>query len=134
MRKLTIGISLMIFFGAGAAVQSFAPSGGQDTAFLERRISLLEQRFNVLESTVSRLQQPPITTTLPQPVRDREISALQSEVELLKRRMKEVECGVVHLDERTLSAAAKEALKRTGAPQDPCRLFPETPIQLSPRR
>jgi hypothetical protein len=38
-------------------------------------------------------------------------------------------------DERTLSAGAKEARKRINAQaNDPCRLNPETPVQLSTRR
>jgi hypothetical protein len=53
----------------------------------------------------------------------------------LNSRIRELECAIGHLDERTLSAAAKESRKRTGGPSsDPCRLNPETPVPLSPRR
>jgi hypothetical protein len=136
MRKIAIGFSLVIFLGAGVVVESFAPSSGQDTAFLDRRISLLEQRLNMLDSTVSRLQQQSMSPAAPaQHARDPETTLLRSEVELLKSRLKEIECGLVRLDERTLSAAAREAQKRTSTlPQNPCRLFPEAPIQLSPHR
>lgn len=135
MRKIATGLSLIIFFGAGVVVESFAPSGGQDSAFLDRRISLLEQRLNMLDSTVSRLQQQSMSTAAPQHARDPETTLLRSEVELLKSRLKEIECGLARLDERTLSAAAREAQKRRNSqPQNPCRLFPEAPIQLSPHR
>lgn len=136
MRKLAIGLSLIIFFGAGVVVKSFAPSSIQDSAFLDRRISLLEQRLNMLDSTVSRLQQQSMSGAAPtQRARDPETALLRSEVEILKSRLKEIECGLTRLDERTLSAAAREAQKRTSAQaQNPCRLFPESPIQLSPHR
>src|SRR6185436_18320292 len=65
MRKIAIGLSLVIFFGAGVVVKSFAPSSAQDSAFLDRRISLLEQRLNMLDSTVSRLQQQSMSSASP---------------------------------------------------------------------
>lgn len=136
MWKIAIGLSLIIFFGAGVAVKSFTPPSVQDSAFLDRRISVLEQRLNMLDSTVSRLQQQSMSSASPaQPARDPETALLRSEVEILKSRLKEIECGLARLDERTLSAAARETQKRTGAQtQNPCRLFPESPIQLSPHR
>jgi len=136
MRKIAIGLSLVIFFGAGVVVKSFTPSSAQDSAFLDRRISLLEQRLNMLDSTVSRLQQQSISTSAPpQHARDPEMTLLRTEVELLKSRLKEIECGLTRLDERTLAPAAREAQKRTSAQtQNPCRLFPESPIQVSPHR
>jgi len=136
MWKIAIGLSLIIFFGGGVAVKSFAPSSVQDSAFLDRRISLLEQRLNMLDSTVSRLQQQSMSGGAPvQRARDPETALLRSEVEILQSRLKEIECGLTRLDERTLSAAAREAQKRTSAQtQNPCRLFPESPIQLSPHR
>jgi hypothetical protein len=136
MRKIAVGLLLIILFGAGVVVKSFAPSSVQDSAFLDRRISLLEQRLNMLDSTVSRLQQQSMSGGAPvQRARDPETALLRSEVEILQSRLKEIECGLTRLDERTLSAAAREAQKRTSAQtQNPCRLFPESPIQLSPHR
>src|SRR6185295_5429719 len=109
MRKIAIGLSLIVFLGAGVVVKSFAPSSAQDSAFLDRRISLLEQRLNMLDSTVSRLQQQSMSSASPaQHPRDPETTLLRSEVEILKSRLKEIECGLTRLDERTLSAAARE--------------------------
>ena len=78
----------------------------QDTLILERRLSTLEQRLYGIESNISRLEQQLYTAqrSTPSPVspqasRDPEVSLLRSEVELLKGRVRELECGVVHLDE-----------------------------------
>ncbi len=146
MRKLAIVVSILgLSAAATIAVEGYRgePSGrgssnAQDPMYLDRKISTLEQRLNILESTVSRLQQqaissPAITPT--QPTRNSETQLLSSELEILKSRLREVHCGVEHLDERTLSAAAKEIQKRGGAQtQSPCRQFPETPVQLTPFR
>jgi hypothetical protein len=52
-------------------------------------------------------------------------------LEAVKGRLRELECGLVHLDERTLPASAKA---RQTEPRDPCRLNPETPVRLSTRQ
>ena len=113
-------------------------SSAQDSVYLDRRISTLEMRLSTIESSLRTLEQQAMSSqrmTQGQPNRDPEVSLLRSEVELLKGRMRELECGLVHLDERTLSVAAKEARKRTsGQSTDPCRLNPEAPVQLSPHR
>ena len=130
----------------GAAVNGYtansstgpAPVAAQDL-FLERRINLLEQRYNSMESRMSRLEQQMsitqrMTPTPAQPMRDPEVALLRSESELLKTRVGELECGILRLDERTLSESAKEARRRTGAqPKDRCRVGAEAPIKLSVR-
>jgi len=100
----------------------------QDVSSLDRRISFLEQRFYQVESNISRLQQfvamqrPPVS----QPgVSDRDLSVMREEVERLSLRVNELECGLVKLDERTLTR------KTTTKPPDPCRLNVETPVRLS---
>jgi len=110
----------------------------QDVIGLERRISLIEQRLNTIELSITRLEQqsrlapPPTTTTN---ARDTELLLLRSEVELLKRRMAEDECGLIRLDERTLTQAARETRhKEEAGREDPCRLSPEVPLRLSPRQ
>jgi predicted nucleic acid-binding Zn-ribbon protein len=114
-------------------------SAAQDVISLDRRLSTLEQRLYTIESSISRLEQQAITygrsTPTPPPnLRDPEVNRLLSEVETLKGRVRELECAVVHIDERTLSASTKEAQKRAGAQsKDPCRLNPETAVRLSMR-
>lgn len=116
----------------------YASEPAQDAVYLDRRISTLEMRLSTIESMLRTLEQQAMSSqriTQGQPNRDPETSLLRSEVELLKSRLRELECGLVHLDERTLSATAKEARKRTSAQStDPCRLNPEAPVQLSTHR
>ncbi|MFY9607359.1 MAG: hypothetical protein WAU45_01930 [Blastocatellia bacterium] len=119
--------------------QSTSASGiePQDAAYLDRRISLLENRLGSIESSLRMLGQQAMSqrSAPTQPTRDPEVALLRSEVAILNARVRELECGLVHLDERTLSATAKEARKRMNASaNDPCRLNPETSVQLSTRR
>lgn len=106
----------------------------QDLTGLERRISLLEQRFYTVETSINRLEQQtrlaPGTTSSTE--RTVEINLLRSEIETLQRRLAEAECGLLKLDERTLTPAAREARRRT-ANTDPCRLSPDSPVKLSTR-
>lgn len=115
-----------------------AAEGTQDAVYLDRRISMLETRLSSIESSLRNVQQQAMASersTATQPARDPEVMLLRSEVEILNSRLRELECALVRLDERTLSPSAREARKRTAAqPSDPCRVNPEMPIQLSPRR
>lgn len=145
MRVTTRLLSILIvsaFFGTVAAGnREKAPTtseGPQDAVYLDRRISMLETRFNTIESSLRNLEQQALSvqrSAIGQPSHDPEISILRSEVEILKARMRELECGIVHIDERTLSVTAREARKK-GAGQfvDPCRAAPETPVELSAHR
>jgi hypothetical protein len=123
---------------AGVGVASASP-GAQDTFNLERRISVVEQRLNSIELSINRLeQQTRLQTAVPQPsasLRDTQIELLRSEVELLQRRLAEDECGLVRVDERTLTPQAREARRKDAADKDdPCRLNPDAPVRLSSRR
>jgi predicted RNase H-like nuclease (RuvC/YqgF family) len=112
---------------ATAAVES------QDPSSLDRRISLLEQRFYTIESNISRLQQYMATQrpSISQPgVSEREVTLMHDEIQRLTLRMNEVECGLSKLDERTTPAARRNQTAKTN---DPCRLNPETPVRLSTR-
>jgi predicted nucleic acid-binding Zn-ribbon protein len=106
----------------------------QDVMSLDRRLSSFEQRLYSMESHINQLQQQ-MQYAQRQPAasasRDPEVDRLRLEVNLLQARLAEVECGLLKLDERTLSAAARAAQAKT---TDPCRLQPNTPVQLSSRR
>jgi hypothetical protein len=106
----------------------------QDTMYLDRRISALEQRFNLLESSVRNMEQQALLSrrSSAQAQRDQEVGLIRSELEVLKGRMRIVECGLIHLDERTLSPSARAGLSPQQS-KDPCRLRPETPLQLPPQ-
>ena len=103
----------------------------QDVSSLDRRISLLEQRFYQVESSINRLQQYVTSQRSPvtQPsTSDRDVIAIRDEVQRLSLRLSEVECGLVKLDERTTT-------RRSNAPksEDPCRVNVDTPLRLSAR-
>lgn len=103
----------------------------QDPSSLDRRISLLEQRFYQVESSINRLQtyiasQRPATS---QPsTSDRDVLIIRDEVQRLSLRLGEVECGLLKLDERT-------ATRRSNPPKsdDPCRVNVDAPLRLSAR-
>lgn len=101
----------------------------QDPASLDRRISMLEQRFYRLESSMTRLEQVVVSqrSTAASSGRDQDVQLIRQELEGLKLRMNEIECGLVKLDERTTPANAR---KDTG---DQCRLNPNTRLRLSTR-
>ena len=103
----------------------------QDVSSLDRRISLLEQRFYSIESSISRLQQyvaaqrPPVS----QPsTSDRDLILMREEIQRLSMRVGELECGLVKLDERTTTRR-----NTADKPSDPCRLNADTAVRLSAR-
>ena len=115
---------------ANARVGSAEPV--QDPSSLDRRISLLEQRFYTLESSMSRLQQMMATQrSLPSPsdTNDRQLNQMAQEIQRLQLQLVEVQCGMLRLDERTTT-------RRTGEPKpaDPCRANPNVPLRFSPRQ
>ena len=115
---------------------SAAASPAQDITRVEMRISQLEQRFRSVELSISRLEQQsrlPSITPGP-PTRGDETAILRAEVEALRRRLAEVECGLIRIDERTLAPAARDGLRKSGAGgTDPCRLNSLAPLSLPSR-
>ena len=113
-----------------------APMPPQELTRIESRLSQLEQRFYSVEVSIRGLEQQSRISSLNtgRTERDTEVSLLRTEVETLHRRLAEVECGLARVDERTLSAAAREARRKTetGA-GDPCRLNSGAPLRLSAR-
>ncbi len=107
----------------------------QDVARVENRISSVEQRLYSIESNISRLEQmTTLQRSIPSPAqRDPEISLLRNEIAMLKGRLRELECGLIRLDERTLSSSARDARPRGGTQQDPCRLDPDRALEFSSR-
>ncbi len=139
MRKIWRWVLVIIICaGMGAAAGAYRNSSSNDSAAqnLEFRVNSVEQRVYSIESTLRRLEQQIISLDrrpVVQPGSDQGIDLLRSELETVKTRLREIECGVAHIDERTLSASAKQARRQT-EPSDPCRLNPETPVRLSIRQ
>ena len=132
--NLVLVVILCAVIGVMASIsRGSSASEPQDVSNLDRRLSLLEQRFYSIESNISRLQQY-VAAQRPQvsqpTTTDRELIMIREEIQRLSSRMNEIECGLIKLDERTTSAA-----RRNAAPQsnDPCRLNPETTVRLSTR-
>ena len=103
----------------------------QDLNSLDRRISLLEQRFYSIESNISRLQQYVAAQrpTVSQPTTsDRDLILMREEIQRLSLRVSELECGLVKLDERTTTRRST-----ADKPSDPCRLNVDTSVRLSAR-
>ena len=103
----------------------------QDPSSLDRRISLLEQRFYQVESSINRLQTY-IASQRPQASQpntsDRDVILIRDEVQRLSLRLSEVECGLLKLDERTATRR-----DNTQKPNDPCRMNVDSPLRLSAR-
>lgn len=119
---------------AGRGVAGNEATATQDPAGLDRRISLLEQRFYSLESSISRLQQVVASqrsTGSTSDTNDREITLLSQELQRLQLRLTEIECGLVKLDERTTPASTRRSGDQKS--NDPCRVNPNTPLRLSTR-
>jgi len=139
--NLLLGILLCTVIGIMANVSRGKSSSGleatQDLGSLDRRISLLEQRFYSIESSITRLQQLVVSQRPPvsQPgSSDRELNLLREETQRLSLRLNEVECGLIKLDERTTNSARDT--RKSGGPAmaaDPCRLNPDAPLRLPTR-
>jgi hypothetical protein len=128
--NLVLFVVLCAVIGVMASI-SRGNNSTQDPSSLDRRLSLLEQRFYSVESSVSRLQQYVATQrpSLPQPgTSDRDLILMREEVQRLELRMAEVECGLIKLDERTTPAARRNP---TAKSNDPCRLNPDQSLRLS---
>jgi len=138
--SVVLGILLCVVIGIMANVSRGKSSSGlaepQDLGSLDRRISLLEQRFYSVESSITRLQQlaasqrPPVS----QPsTSDRELSLMREEIQRLNLRLNEVECGLLKLDERTTTSARDSRRSSAAKSGDPCRLNSDAPLRLTPR-
>jgi hypothetical protein len=116
----------------------------QTDMMLERRISQVEQRFYYIESRLNQLENqtrypgvlPGATSTSQVQLGQlrTELDTLRAQIDSLRSRVGEVECGLIKVDERTLSSAARQA-RRQSAPDssEPCRSNPNSPVRLSAR-
>jgi len=97
--NLVLVVLLCAVIGVMASI-SRGNNATQDPSSLDRRLSLLEQRFYSLESSISRLQQYVATQrpSVSQPsTSDRELSLMREELQRLTLRMAEIDCGLIKL-------------------------------------
>ena len=122
----------IVLFGERAVPTAYA----QSDAFLSRRIDAIENRFYGLESRLNRLETEsrPIGIT-PQTTRtdDLEIQFLRSQVDALRTRLGEAECGLLRLDERTLTPASRSTRDKAAVNAEPCRRDTSAVVKLSAR-
>jgi hypothetical protein len=132
-----LGIAVVIYNGLSSVWTDrlTITASAQQDPFLSQRINQIEQRFSSIETRINRLEQE---SRLPNLTRgaignnDAEIRLLQSQIDTLRLRGIEAECGLVKLDERTLSNAVRQGRKKTGSGQiDKCRLDSGEPLQMS---
>lgn len=109
------------------------PMNSQDLLTLDRRVSVIEQRLYSIESRINQIERLAVTSqrpaTSPPSNTDTDAAILRSEIEILTNRLKLIECGVVRLDQRTLPAQAREALRKSGGQaSDSCRMNTDDPL------
>ena len=139
--KSTLGILAIVSVIGGIIWMTSGTNStvsAQTDPFLSQRISQIEQRFNQIESRLNRLEiesrLPTVTVPRTTENNETEIRFLRTQIELLQLRLTELECGVVKLDERTLSNAARQARKKSaGNESERCRLNPNEPLQFIAR-
>ena len=106
----------------------------QQDPFLNNRINQIERQFNSIETRISRLEQQsrfPSVTPQTSLNRDAEFNQMRSQVESLQLRIDAFECGLVKLDERTLTTTARQARRKANPNEtDRCRLDSNVPLQF----
>src|ERR1044072_6639742 len=129
--NLVLVLVLCVVVGTVANVSwGWSAADSQVPSSLDRRISMLEQRYYQVESSINRLQtyvasQRP---SVPQPtISDRDVLIIRDEVQRLSLRLGEVAWGLLKLDERTATR------RSTQKSYDPCRMNVDTPMRLSAR-
>jgi hypothetical protein len=115
-----------------------SPMPEQDVIRLETRINQLEQRLYTMETSIRSIeQQARIAGAASRGgggVTADDFSRLIAQLQSLQVRVMEDECALAKLDERTLTAAQRDARRKSGAVTDPCRNNFEAPLRLPARR
>jgi uncharacterized coiled-coil protein SlyX len=120
-------LAVVVVINLGRGVSGAEP---QDPSSLDRRISMLEQRFYQLETSINRLQQYVTSQRSTGSTDGRDVDQLRQEVARLQLRLNEVECGLLKLDERTAGGNRSRGEAR---PADPCRQNSALPLRLPSR-
>src|SRR5580765_1620887 len=126
---------LMTVLGERAMPTAFAQ---QQDPFLSRRVDQIENRFYSPESRLNRVEQEASRPRSSAPSilnpNDSDIQYLRSQIDSLRLRVGETECAILRLDERTLTATARQSRLKAGPKEsDKCRVDTAASIQLSAR-
>ena len=120
------------------------PVSAQTDMMLERRIAQVEQRFYYIETRLNQLENqsryPGILPGATSPSQAQlsqmqtALDALRVQIDSPRGRVGEVECGLLKVDERTLTPAARQARRQSASGStEPCRADPNAPVRLSVR-
>lgn len=141
-------VGFVVLFGGRSSVtesEVTTTAHAQTDFALQRRVDMIEQRFYMMESRLNSLEQQsryPSSTSPTSSVRtDSELSSLRTQLEIMRaqmdtlnRRLADVECGLLKVDERTLTQAARDMRRRGREDEnEPCRLNPSSAVRLSSR-
>lgn len=136
-----MGVAALVFvtaFKISSARNDYNPTPAQDVIRLETRINQLEQRLYTMDASIRNIeQQARIAGAASRggSVSADEFARLIAQLQALQVRVMEDECALAKLDERTLSAAQRDARRKSGAAvSDPCRNNFEAPLRLPERR
>lgn len=112
-----------------------APEPQQEVIRLETRINQLETRLYGIETSLRTLeQQSRLGNVSSRGVSEQNLALLSSQIQALQLRLIEDECGLAKLDERTLTAAMRDARRKSATRNDPCRGAFDTPLRLPETR
>lgn len=130
-----IGIGTVVYILTAVSGGMTPTVSAQQDPFLSQRISQIEQRITSLETRLYRVEQDSRlpAVTMPRQIEkndDTEYRLLSSQLQTLYLQLAEVECGLVKLDERTLTATARSARKKMPGDGERCRLDPNTPLEI----
>ena len=120
-------LSFVLIARAGSS-----PPEQQDVLRLESRLTQLEQRIFAMENSLRTVeQQSRMGSMSGRGISQEELNLLRSQFQAFEQRLREDECGLARIDERTLSPQRREARRRTAAADpDQCRQNLDMPLRL----
>ena len=130
-------VSVTAFRISTAARDDYEPTSAQDAIRLETRLNQLEQRLYTMEASLRNIeQQARIAGAASRggSVSAPEFELVRAQLQALQVRVRENECALAKLDERTLTPAMRDARRKSGAASDACRTNVDAPLRLPERR
>src|SRR4029453_5819934 len=133
---LVVGFALATAFRiSSAALTGHDPAPQQEVIRLESRLNQVELRLYAIETSVRSLELQTRAGNVPsRGVTQEDLVLLRSELQTLQRRLIDDECGLAKLDERTLNREVRDARRKSGGNNNPCRLAVAAPVRLPDAR
>ena len=130
-------VSVTAFRISSGARNDYEPTSAQDVIRLETRLNQLEQRLYTMEASLRNIeQQARIAGAASRggSVSAPEFELVRAQLQALQVRVRENECALAKLDERTLTPAMRDARRKSGAASDACRTNVDAPLRFPERR